>query len=142
MITLEALSALIDECISELHDRKGHKLYDLAGVFQAIAACNSEPYLFIFPQGVGAFSSELMRSISLTMIPVLPQEVRVAHIKLTDSAIEQATQALEKIKSQFCNSNNTDHEQLMRSIGIFFQQSSILNSQLRRFTETQSSEEG
>lgn len=98
-ISSDSLSNLIDQCISDLNNGEGGKLVDLAGVFNAIAECNSEPHLFILPQGIGIFSSELLNSKSLTMVPVLPQETRDSHKKLIDSATDQATKALKEIKN-------------------------------------------
>ena len=117
-ITLENLSNIIDQCISDLRKGDGNKLYDLAGVFNSIAECNSESYLFVFPQGVGAFTNELLGAKSLTLIPVLSEETRTAHQTVIDSAIEKTTTALEEIKTQFC-SESTDYEKLKVYRSIF-----------------------
>lgn len=61
---------------------------------------------------------------------VLPEYMRTAHKKVVDSAIEQGVKALEEIKAQFGN-KEINYEKLMKAIGIFFQQSSYLNSQRR-----------
>ena len=140
-VSLENLSNLIDQCVAGLRNGDGNKLFDLAGVFNSIAECNSEAYLSIIPQGIGSFYSELMAGKSLTIVPVLPEEIRTAHKKVVDVATEQAIKALGEIKTQFC-SDNTDYEKLMKSIGIFFQQASTLNSQRRQFTRASSQSDG
>ena len=140
IISSKDLSNIIDQCTNDLRNGKGSKLFDLAGVMNAIADCNPSPYLRIFPQGIGHFSTELLRSHSLTTIPVLPEQVRESHVKLANIASEQGIKALESMKKQLCNDDVTDYQELMESVGIFFQQASILNSERRKFTQTQPSE--
>ena len=136
IISSESLSNLIDQCVSELHNGQGNKLFELAGVLNSIAECNVAPYLFIFPQGVGAFSTELIRSNSLITIPVLPEKVRESHGKLVSVATEQAIKALEIIKNQLCKDDAIDYEKLMGSVGIFFQQASVLSNERRQFSRS------
>lgn len=141
IISSENLTNLIDQCVADLRSGDGSKLYDLAGVFNSIAECNSEAYLSIIPQGIGSFYSELMAGKSLTIVPVLPEEMRNSHKKVVDVAVEQAIKALEEIKIQFCNSS-TDYEKLMKSIGIFFQQAGTLSSKRRQFSRPSPHSEG
>ncbi len=44
-----------------------------------------------------------------------------------------------EIKTQFCN-GSVDYEKLMKSVGIFFQQANVLNSQRRHFARATSSD--
>jgi len=131
-INSDNLANIIDQCISELSNGQSNRLYDLAGVLNSLAECNSAPHLYIFPQGVGAFSTELMRSNSLITIPVLPDKVRQSHGKLVTVAIAQSKKALEIIKSQFCDDKANDYEKLMEAVGVLFQQASILSGARRQ----------
>jgi hypothetical protein len=141
LISSNDLANLIAQCSNDLRNGQGNKLLDLAGVMNAIADCNNKPYLSIFPQGIGGFATELMRSNSILSIPVLPEDVRATHSKIVKSATEQAITALEEMKQQLCNGEVTDYQKLMESLGIFFQQASAMSGQRRQFSQMQQQDE-
>ena len=136
-ISSEHLGNIINQCASDLRNGKSTKLFELAGVMNAIADCNNSPYLHIFPQDIGSFSTELIRSRSLTMIPVLPEEERKSYSELVKTASEKGISALESIKKQLCDNNVPDYGELMDSIGTLFQQASILRGETIQLTDSQ-----
>ena len=140
IISSKDLGNIFEQCTNDLRNGNGGKLLDLAGVMNAIADCNNFPYLHIFPQGIGALSTEFLHSHSVTTIPVLPEQMRESHVKLLNVATEQAIKALDVMKEQLCDNDTIDYAKLMDAVGIFFQQAGILSRDRRQFVRTQPEE--
>ena len=128
------LANLINECTSDLRNGMGTRLYDLARMIDAIAESNSQDYLHVLPQAIGSFSQELLASKSMTMIPMLPKEIREKHIKTTNLAVEKATRALEELKRQLCDNDTIDFQKLMECAGSLRRHAGNLYSERRFLT--------
>jgi len=132
LIDTTNLADLINECTADLRNGTGTRLYDLAQTIDAIAESNSQDYLHVLPQCIGALSQELLASKSMTMIPMLPEKIREKHVKTLNVAVEQAIKSLEEIKHQLCDNDNVDFQKLMECAGALHRHAGNLHSE-RRF---------
>ena len=134
LIDTSNLASLINECISDLRTGAGTRLYDLGRTIDSIAETNSQDYLHVLPQCIGAFSQELLASKSLTLIPMLPPQIRDKHSKTVNAAVEKAVKALEEMKHQLCDNDTVDFQKLMECAGTLMRHAGNLHSERRFLT--------
>jgi len=129
LISSEHLSKLIDQCKDDLKNGLGNKIYEVAGVLQAVAQANNDPVFYVIPQAVGGFGQQLISSRALTFVPVLPPETRTKLNSAVSNAVEAACESMETIKKELCQSEDIDHQALMNAIGQLYKHATILAGQ-------------
>ncbi len=103
-------------------------------MIDSIAECQTDSYLHVLPSSVGYFAQQVLASKAMTLIPVLPDDIRNKHNKLINVAVEQGIKSLEEIKRQLCDSENIDYKKLMESAGTLSRHGAKLNSERRSLT--------
>jgi hypothetical protein len=110
----------------------GSKIFELAGVLQAIAEASDDPVYYVLPHPVGGFGQTLTATRALTNIPILPENVRKKLTSTVNEATQEGSKALDTIATELCKeSGKINHQNLMIAVGSLYKYAMLLSEEQR-----------
>jgi len=131
----EDLSRMLKECIKDLKD-SGVKMIDLSHFLRCLGETKNEKiFLAIFP-AIGSFASEILRFRQLTLLPMIPANIKSRITANLESAIKGGQEALQELHKVLCEEDDINYEKLIDILAKLHQHDFALAAEWSRITRS------
>lgn len=110
------MSTIIKECITDLKDG-GSRLIDLSHLLHCIGESKNDKVLLACFPIIGSFGAEVMRFRQLSLIPMIPPNLKKKHANMLSKAIKAGQDSLERLRVLLCEKDKQNYKQLVSILG-------------------------
>jgi len=138
ILSSSELKQKFDKAIQSLEKNNGDELVSLSGLLYSLGDAKGDPLYALanFPlYNLGIAFSDFYPLIATPQL--LPKDIKPDYDSVFNKARSETTQLLKELKTQFCEKDKPDYEQVAKALGKIYMHFVSLASKKASFTRTQ-----